>query len=136
MDELRHGLSYVREERSILALMVLGAATTFFGIPMLTLLPVFAKDVFHLEAAGFSYMMATSGAGRYTTPIVALVNSPSSATPAPIWKAACWSQPGLSIYPLLSAAPLRCRQEMSSAPGPRPHRSIPHHHLYTEYARR
>ena len=29
-----------------MALMVLGAATTFFGIPMLTLLPVFAKDVF------------------------------------------------------------------------------------------
>ena len=32
------------ETRSIMALMVLGAATTFFGIPMLTLLPVFARE--------------------------------------------------------------------------------------------
>src|SRR5438105_1636252 len=46
MEELRHGLSFVRKERSIMALMVLGAATTFFGLPMMTLMPVFAKNVF------------------------------------------------------------------------------------------
>ena len=63
MDELRQGLSYVRQERSILALMVLGAATTFFGIPMLTLLPVFAKDVFASDVEGYSMLLAFSGAG-------------------------------------------------------------------------
>ena len=63
LDELRHGLSYVREERSILALMVLGAATTFFGIPMLTLLPIFAKDVFGMDVEGYSALLAFSGAG-------------------------------------------------------------------------
>jgi predicted MFS family arabinose efflux permease len=63
MDELRHGLSYVREERSILALMVLGAATTFFGIPMLTLLPIFAKDIFGMDVEGYSMLLAFSGAG-------------------------------------------------------------------------
>lgn len=63
MDEMRQGLSYVREERSILALMVLGAATTFFGIPMLTLLPVFAKDVFGSDVEGYSMLLAFSGAG-------------------------------------------------------------------------
>ena len=30
-DELKQGLAYVHEQRSIMALMVLGAATTFFG---------------------------------------------------------------------------------------------------------
>ncbi len=62
-DELRQGLRFVREERSIMALMVLGAATTFFGIPMLTLLPVFAKDVFGSGVEGYSALLAFSGAG-------------------------------------------------------------------------
>ena len=63
LAELRQGLRFVREERSIMALMVLGAATTFFGIPMLTLLPVFAKDVFGSGVEGYSALLAFSGAG-------------------------------------------------------------------------
>jgi predicted MFS family arabinose efflux permease len=61
--ELRQGIAFVRQERSILTLMVLGAATTFFGIPMLTLLPVFAKDVFGSGVEGYSALLAFSGAG-------------------------------------------------------------------------
>jgi predicted MFS family arabinose efflux permease len=63
MEELRHGLSFVRKERSIMALMVLGAATTFFGLPMMTLLPVFAKNVFGTDVEGYSKLLAFSGAG-------------------------------------------------------------------------
>jgi MFS family permease len=63
MEELRHGLSFVRKERSIMALMVLGAATTFFGLPVMTLLPVFAKDVFGSDVEGYSKLLAFSGAG-------------------------------------------------------------------------
>ncbi len=61
--ELKQGLAYVREERSIRALMVLGAATAFFGIPMLTLLPVFARDVFGSGVEGYSMLLSFSGAG-------------------------------------------------------------------------
>ncbi len=63
MDELRHGLSFVRKEPSIRALMVLGAATTFLGLPMMTLLPVFAKNVFGSDVEGYSRLLAFSGAG-------------------------------------------------------------------------
>jgi MFS family permease len=63
MDELRGGLSYVRGERSISALTVLGAATTFLGIPTLTLLPLFAKSVFGADVEGYSKLLAFSGAG-------------------------------------------------------------------------
>ena len=63
MAELRQGIWYVREERNIMALMVLGAATTFFGVPMLTLLPVFAKNVFGADVEGYSALLAFSGAG-------------------------------------------------------------------------
>jgi MFS family permease len=63
MEELRNGLSFVRKERSIMALMVLGAATTFFGLPMMTLMPVFAKNVFGSDVEGYSKLLAFSGAG-------------------------------------------------------------------------
>jgi MFS family permease len=63
MEELRQGLRYVREERSIMALMVLGATTTFFGIPLLTLLPVLARDVFASDVEGYSALLAFSSAG-------------------------------------------------------------------------
>jgi MFS family permease len=63
MAQLRQGLSYVREERNIMALMVLGAATTYFGVPMMTLLPVFAKNVFGADVEGYSALLAFSGAG-------------------------------------------------------------------------
>jgi MFS family permease len=62
-QELKQGLAYVSAERSLIALIVLGAATTFFGIPMLTLLPVFARDVFGSGVEGYSALLACSGAG-------------------------------------------------------------------------
>ena len=61
--ELKQGLAFVHEQRSIMALMVLGAATAFFGIPMLTLLPVFARDVFGSGVEGYSVLLSFSGAG-------------------------------------------------------------------------
>jgi MFS family permease len=61
--ELKHGISYVQKERSIMALMVLGAATAFFGVPMLTLLPVFARNVFGEGVEGYSALLSFSGAG-------------------------------------------------------------------------
>jgi predicted MFS family arabinose efflux permease len=61
--ELKQGIAYVLEQRSIMALMVLGAATAFFGIPMLTLLPVYARDVFGSGVEGYSVLLSFSGAG-------------------------------------------------------------------------
>ena len=63
LAELKQGLLFVKQQRSIMALMLLGAATTFFGIPMLTLLPVFARDVFGSGVEGYSALLAFSGAG-------------------------------------------------------------------------
>jgi MFS family permease len=69
--DLHQGISYVRQERSIMALMVLGAATTFFGMPMLTLLPVFARDAFGSDVGGYSTLLAFSGAGAVAGSMVA-----------------------------------------------------------------
>jgi MFS family permease len=62
-DELRIGLSYVRNHGSLVAFIVLAAATTFLGFAVLTFLPVFARSVFHEGANTYSHLLAFSGAG-------------------------------------------------------------------------
>ena len=63
MQELKGGLRYVKGEPTIVALTILGGLTTFLGLPLLTFLPVFAKDIFHGDINRFSHMMAFSGIG-------------------------------------------------------------------------
>jgi MFS family permease len=62
-DELATGLQYVRHHGSMVALIVLAAATTFLGFALLTFLPIFAQSVFHEGADTYSHLMAFSGAG-------------------------------------------------------------------------
>lgn len=61
--DLRGGLSFVRSRPDIRALMFLAFCTALLGAPVLTLLPVMVKDVFLQDAAGYSRLMAFSGAG-------------------------------------------------------------------------
>jgi len=62
-DELQTGLKYVRHHGSLVSLIALAAATTFFGFAILTFLPVFARSIFHEGASTYSHLMAFSGAG-------------------------------------------------------------------------
>jgi MFS family permease len=63
LEELRGGLSYVRRAPAIPPLIVVAFATTFLGMPLLTLLPIFARDVYQQGVTEYSRMMAFSGAG-------------------------------------------------------------------------
>ena len=62
-DEMRTGLSYVRQRPALLELTLLGFVTTFLAFPLQTLLPVMAKDVFHQGIDGYSHLMICSGTG-------------------------------------------------------------------------
>jgi len=61
--EMRLGLSYVRHDPVILTMTFLALCTTLLASPVLTLLPVMARDVFQLGPDGYSRLMAFSGAG-------------------------------------------------------------------------
>ena len=63
MEEMKGGFTYARSEPTITALTVLASMTTFLGLPLLTFLPIFARDVFHGDVGTYSRMMAFSGAG-------------------------------------------------------------------------
>jgi predicted MFS family arabinose efflux permease len=62
-EELKGGLQYVQHHGSLVALIVLAAATTFLGFAVLTFLPAFARDIFKADASTYSRLMAFSGAG-------------------------------------------------------------------------
>ncbi len=60
------GLRVVREDRRLLGLLTLLAVPTFLGRPYLQLMPVFARDVLHTNAAGYGALMGINGAGALT----------------------------------------------------------------------
>lgn len=79
LDELRTGLLFVRRQPALLALSFLAFCSTFFGVPLITMLPVFAKDVFHLGPRGYSGLLACTGVGAVMGALVvaALGNFPN-----------------------------------------------------------
>jgi predicted MFS family arabinose efflux permease len=60
---LKSGLRFVKHDPSIMGLTVLAAATTFLGNPLLTFLPLFARDVFQGDVTQYTQLMAFAGAG-------------------------------------------------------------------------
>lgn len=69
-DELTGGIQYVRQQSTLIALIVLAAATTFLGFAVLTFLPVFTKSVFKEGANTYSHLLAFSGAGSVVGALV------------------------------------------------------------------
>jgi predicted MFS family arabinose efflux permease len=63
LDGMRGGFSFVRKRGALVRLSMLGFISSFCGIPLLTLLPVIAKNTFHLDAKGYSYLLSVSGIG-------------------------------------------------------------------------
>jgi len=69
-EELTMGLHYVRSQPTIVALTVLAAVTTFLGNPLLTFLPLFARDVFRGGVGEYTQLMSFAGAGAVTGALV------------------------------------------------------------------
>lgn len=63
MDEMRAGFRFVAQRPKLMVLTLLAFAGTFFGMPLITLLPVVTTKIFNLDATGFAWMMATYGSG-------------------------------------------------------------------------
>ncbi len=60
---MKAGLNFVKSRETLWQLSLLGFITTFCGIPMGTLLPIYAKDIFQTGSTGLSTMMTVSGVG-------------------------------------------------------------------------
>jgi MFS family permease len=60
---MKQGISFIRRQSAMEALMVLAFCMTALGIPMLTFLPVFAKDIFKEGPGIFTVFLSASGIG-------------------------------------------------------------------------
>jgi len=63
--DLVEGFRYVRNRPRVSALLMLSAVNSLFGAPYFTLVPVYARDIFHLGETGLALMMGTAGGGAF-----------------------------------------------------------------------
>ena len=69
-QDLIAGFRYVRHRPRVFSLLSISATTSLFGAPYLTMVPIFARDIFHLGASGLAWMMGTAGAGAFLGALV------------------------------------------------------------------
>lgn len=63
MQELKEGISYFVQNRTILHLIILIIAQSIFIMPSFVLVPVFVKDIFHSDISGLGFLMSCAGLG-------------------------------------------------------------------------
>ena len=63
LQSLKTGLKAVRDAASLKGLIGLAFIGSFCGFPLVTFLPVFARNVFHRDAKGYSFLLAAFGIG-------------------------------------------------------------------------
>lgn len=61
--DLKEGIRYMRQSKTILLLMAMAFVPLAFGLPYLNLMPVFTKDIFQMGAEGLGFLMAAAGLG-------------------------------------------------------------------------
>lgn len=61
--QMKDGLRYVRDSSNLKTATFLGFIAAFLGLPLLTFLPVVARDVFQQDVGLYTRMMTVSGAG-------------------------------------------------------------------------
>ncbi|MEO7648951.1 MAG: MFS transporter [Bryobacteraceae bacterium] len=70
LTSMREGIGFIRNQKAMVALIVLAFCMTMLGVPLLTFLPVFAKDVFHSGPSTFTTLLSISGAGAVTGALI------------------------------------------------------------------
>ncbi|HKG61129.1 MAG TPA: MFS transporter [Pyrinomonadaceae bacterium] len=63
--DLVEGLRYVRNRPRVSSLLLLAAVNSLFGAPYFSLVPIYARDIFHLGETGLALLMGTAGAGAF-----------------------------------------------------------------------
>ncbi len=61
--ELVEGLRYVSNRPRVFSLLILSAVNSFFGAPYFAMVPIYARDIFHLNEGGLAWLMADAGMG-------------------------------------------------------------------------
>ena len=63
--DIVEGFRYVRNRPRVSSLLLLASINSLFGAPYFTLVPIYARDIFHLGETGLALMMGTAGGGAF-----------------------------------------------------------------------
>jgi MFS family permease len=66
MEDLKAGLNYIKSTPSIKYILIMLAAVSLFVLPFSTLIPVYAKDIFHGTASTFGVIDSVIGLGAFS----------------------------------------------------------------------
>jgi MFS family permease len=62
---IAEGLTYLRDEPRLRAIMLMTSVMTIFGFPYAVLMPVMARDALGQDAGGYGQLMAATGVGAF-----------------------------------------------------------------------
>lgn len=68
--QFRSGLRFIQGSPGLVTVMALGFCAAFLGGPLLTFLPVIARDVFHRDVGFYTQLMTFSGVGAVVGAVV------------------------------------------------------------------
>ena len=63
LQSLKDGVLWVYRHQAMRGLITISTITAFLGVPLVTMLPVFAEEVYQLGPRGLGMLMSFSGAG-------------------------------------------------------------------------
>ncbi|HEX4228617.1 MAG TPA: MFS transporter [Bryobacteraceae bacterium] len=70
MESMREGIDFIRKREGMMSLVALAFLMMFLSYPLLTFLPVVARDVFHGGSDIFTLFLCLSGAGSVTGALI------------------------------------------------------------------
>jgi predicted MFS family arabinose efflux permease len=70
VESIRQGINFLRKREGMVGLVILAFFGTLLSFPLITFLPVVARDVFHAGAGTFTLFLCFSGAGSVTGALV------------------------------------------------------------------
>lgn len=73
LSDFLEGVTYMRRSSEIIHVMLLITVFSLAGLPYISLLPVFAEEVFHSGAKGLGFLVSASGIGALTAALAIAV---------------------------------------------------------------
>lgn len=73
LRDFMKGVAFMKGSREIIHVMLLITVFSLAGLPYISLLPVFAEEVFHMGAKGLGFLVSASGIGALTAALAIAV---------------------------------------------------------------
>jgi MFS family permease len=64
-EKILEGLKFIKREPKVYTIIILVAIISLLGIPYITLMPVFARDILKIGPAGLGMLMSSAGLGAF-----------------------------------------------------------------------